>query len=192
MTRTKKEWFGKRWTKSFFNFIDRKLFNNDTTEGAGSLGINFCITFTIGIIAGLGGCLIQLFTSQQSRETVVEYVVFGCAAIAIAYIVYAIIRTHKNYDTVGRKIGRIGAVLLVALVGAALGFGIGIGIALLVCAYIVLRIFLFFISDGSTKGEAVLSDGTRLKMTRGICGEEIWESSMGIRYQRNGNTFTRM
>lgn len=191
MKRSQNAWFGKRWTKSFFNWADYKMFGDAALQSPVSLASNFCITFTLGIIAGLGGCFIQFFTSAASRETAVEYVVFGCAAAAIAYFIYFLIRTLASFTTPGAKAGRIAAVLLTSLLGAALGFVIGIGLALLIITLFVLWIAKLMIFDSKETAKTItLEDGTELSVSQGITGP-IYTSASGADYIREGDKFRK-
>lgn len=187
----KRAWFGKRWTKAAIDWFDHLIFaRKDDDMPFITVSSGFCISLTIGILAAAIIVVCSLFGDQKTLEL---YMITGAAGLSVLYTIWFLWQTLSYFRTVWSKIGRSLYVLVINIAACYLGIILGVWLTLAALAVLVLIVVLKLIggdSGSSRRHTIVLTDGTELTETKGICGESYYQDGCGRDYDKvSDNTF---
>lgn len=189
MAKNKRPWFGKRWTLSFITWLDAVIFGRSANSDYLTMAPSFCACFSIGLIAGFVMVPLSLIFKQ---ETVMTYLIPGAGLCALLWSGYYLYNNLGAFSSIWVKIFRSLFVVVLNLVICAVALYIGMWAALIVVAVLIGWFFLnLWAGDSNPKKKVRLENGEELTVTKGACGEDLYNDDSGASWYRVGNTFTK-
>ena len=147
---------------------------------------SFILSFVGGLVVGVH----SLFA--ENTETFATIVLGIVAALILGVCIWYLVVDLKRFTQIGIKIGRSVYILFLA----ALSFLVGFYLAMIV---LIVAIFLFVLwvlwiavfDKGNQKNTIKLSNGEKVTVEKGMCGETYYTGESGKEYETsNGDVFT--
>ena len=186
----KKEFFLQKWVKNLVNWLDAKLFTSATVE---AIKPSYFPMFWSFVLSFVGGIVVGLYSLFANDSQTFISVVFGIVlALVLGICIWYLIGDLKRFTQIGIKIGRCAYILFLAGVSFVVGFYLAMIVLVIAMLLFVLWILWIAVFNKDKKSKTIkLENGDELTVTKGVCGEEYYESKSGKQYETtNGETFT--
>lgn len=184
----KKTWFLKRWTISFVDWLDLKIFGSKTTGETSSLALLFWRNLSWCFIVSCVVYICTIFTHHDTTELILNALMGALGLMTLIGAALFLRQSLGAYPTTTLKVVRSAYVVVMLAIAMSIGVFTAIWATLIVLTVLVLGIILWFCFGNAGKKKIIrLSDGTKLTEKTGICGETIYEDSTGRTYRRNSD-----